>query len=108
MTRITSPVTANFRRKSVLLGAVAVLALGGTLAQTTYFAPQAQALTSSDASAGPGSFADVVDAVRGAVVSVKVDMEEKTADDNAPPMPKLAPGDPMERFFRQFGPRGEF
>ncbi|MGE3150384.1 MAG: serine peptidase, partial [Pseudorhodoplanes sp.] len=55
--------------------------------------------------ARPIGFADVVEKVKPAVisVSVKLDADPKTAandDDEASPFP---PGSPMERFFRRFG-----
>ena len=63
----------------------------------------------------PTSFADVVEHVRNAVVSVKVKMSGgETADgedggegggggDEQQQMPQLKPGDPLEKFFKQFG-----
>jgi serine protease Do len=58
--------------------------------------------------ASPGaSFADVVDHVRDAVVSVKVKVtEDADSNENAPEMPQFAPGDPMEKFFKRFGQQG--
>ena len=58
--------------------------------------------------AGPASFADVVDRVKGAVVSVKVKVDEANAsfDGDALPMPNFPKGSPFEKFFRQFGERG--
>ena len=53
--------------------------------------------------AGPASFAPIVDRVRGAVVSVKVKIVESADNSEMPGMPHLQPGDPLERFFRQFG-----
>src|SRR2546422_345092 len=53
----------------------------------------------------PIGFADIVERVKPSVISVKVNMKEKTAsnddgDDSASP---FQPGSPMERFFRRFG-----
>jgi serine protease Do len=89
-----------------LLGAVAIGAFGGAALNGTFLPYMAHAQTSDAAVAGPASFANIVDRVRGAVVSVKVKLVE-TADTSdtgsAPSMPQLQPGDPLERFFRQFG-----
>ncbi|MCC2096336.1 MAG: Do family serine endopeptidase [Hyphomicrobiales bacterium] len=58
------------------------------------------------------SFADVIERVRDAVVSVKVivadtsNSPEMRSFGNAP-VPRMQPGDPLERFFRQFGQRGQ-
>ncbi len=97
--------------RAALLGAVAVTALGGTVAvpalMSGYPAHAAQ-ITAQPAPAqiAPGSFADVVDRVRPAVVSVKVKIVDTSADDNAPAMPSIPKGDPLERFFKQFGENG--
>ena len=52
--------------------------------------------------AQPVGFADIVERVKPSVISVKVRIQEKTADadDDASP---FRPGSPMERFFRRFG-----
>jgi serine protease Do len=52
----------------------------------------------------PVGFADIVERVKPSVISVKVNLKEKTAsnddgDDSSP----FQPGSPMERFFRRFG-----
>jgi serine protease Do len=54
----------------------------------------------------PVSFADVVDKVRGAVVSVKVKTTETAASSDELEIPHIAPGDPLERFFKHFGEEG--
>src|SRR5208337_734404 len=55
-------------------------------------------------------FADVVDRVKGAVVSVKVKIDGSKisydGDGEAQPLPNLPKGGPLERFFRQFGEPG--
>ncbi|VTZ22349.1 putative periplasmic serine endoprotease DegP-like [Methylocella tundrae] len=101
-----------------LLGAVATVALTGALANSFISTQPAIAETSAQAApaASPVSFADVVDHVRDAVVSVKVkitetaDASDSESDDDsdAPssPVPHLAPGDPLERFFKRFGEQG--
>ncbi|MDX7953698.1 Do family serine endopeptidase [Lichenihabitans sp. Uapishka_5] len=96
--------------RTALLGAVALAVVGGGVAQTHLFgsepalAQQIQAQPKPDQIA-PGSFADVVDRVSPAVVSVKVKITEDASDDDnsAPQMPNIPKGDPLERFFRQFG-----
>ncbi len=57
-------------------------------------------------SAGPASFADIVDRVKGAVVSVKVklsDADEEDSDSEGPPPRPFPHGGPFERFFKRFG-----
>ncbi len=51
----------------------------------------------------PVSFAEVVDHVRGAVVSVKVKTTETADSSDEFEIPHIAPGDPLERFFKHFG-----
>src|SRR5882757_6959692 len=57
--------------------------------------------------AQPIGFADIVERVKPSVISVKVNIAEKTAskdkDDSANEDPPFQPGSPMERFFRRFG-----
>ncbi len=100
------------RRTSVrvaLLGSVAALALAGALAGNvglphSSFAATAQAETTPNLPVNAFSFADVVNKVRGAVVSIKVKMANVSdADDDQSDMPGLQPGDPLERFFKRFG-----
>ncbi len=98
--------------RTALLGAVAVAALGGTVAAPAlisgYPAHAAQIQGEpAPAQIAPGSFADVVDRVSPAVVAVKVKILD-TADEaeDQPSMPDIPKGDPLERFFRQFGNRG--
>jgi serine protease Do len=100
------PGSADFRPRSLrgaLLGAVAIVAIGGVALES---APQIShaAAAASVAPAGPASFADVVDRVKGAVVSVKVKISDASEDQSQlPQMPEFAPGSPLDRFFRQFG-----
>ena len=61
--------------RAALLGAVALAALGGVAFETSV-APVSAAATSAQAPAGPASFADVVDRVKPAVVSVKVKLAD--------------------------------
>ena len=98
--------------RAALLGAVALAAVGGTVAHNGLFGNEAafaQQIKAQPAPAqiAPGSFADVVDRVSPAVVSVKVKITEDGEDaDQRPTMPNIPKGDPLERFFRQFGENG--
>mgnify|MGYP002381355513 CR=1 FL=1 len=97
------------RSRVMLLGAVSALALGGALVNATVFTAPVRAevaLNQSIAPSGPPSFADLVDRVKGAVVSVRVKTMETASADEQTGMPQLAPGDPLERFFKQFGGPG--
>ncbi len=92
----------------VLLSAVAGVALTGALANSFIFPYPSNALAETVTPAAQGaSFADVVDRVRGAVVSVKVKVtEEADSEDGKPDVPQLSPEDPMEKFFKRFGQQG--
>jgi serine protease Do len=93
------------------LSAVAGIALTGALANN-YLSPyisqaSAEPVTTVTPAASGASFADVVDRVRDAVVSVKVKVtEDADSDESKPDMPQFAPGDPMEKFFKKFGQQG--
>ena len=97
--------------RTVLLGATAALVIGGVATHGHMGMRHAHAQTTGQGMQhGAPSFADVVDRVRGAVVSVKVKVVE-TADVSADEgreqaVPKMQPGDPLERFFRRFGENG--
>ena len=106
--------------RATLLGAAGALALsgafvGGLVSPRNALADSNAAQTDSSSrvlTVNPTSFADVVEHVRNAVVSVKVKMTEtaENAEDGegseSPQMPQMKPGDPLERFFKQFGDRG--
>ncbi len=108
---MTSPIVlfkTNRSFRAALLGATAALAIAGLAGQSAYAPAVAQAAQTQTVGANaPVSFADTVERVRGAVVSVKVKIVETAAaasdDEDASPAPRLQPGDPLERFFRQFG-----
>jgi serine protease Do len=103
------PDRSNFgprKLRGALLGAVAVAAVGGLtlegLPLVSYPAiAQGSAIQATQPS-GPASFADVVDHVKGAVVSVKVTMRDAEQDAQSSG-PDMSPGSPLDRFFRQFG-----
>ena len=101
MPKTSSPRTL----RGLLLGATAALAIGGASVSNVFAPPFAQAQSLSQAQTiQPASFADTVERVRGAVVSVKVKVTEPTlASNEEDGAPKMQPGDPLERFFRRFG-----
>jgi serine protease Do len=95
--------------RAALLGAVALAALGGVAFETST-APVSAAATSAQAPAGPASFADVVDRVKPAVVSVKVKLsdadqvdDEDSDSDAIPGLPNIPKNSPFYHFFRHFG-----
>ncbi len=96
-----------YRAKSslhlALLGCVALVAIGGTFVDAKLIPTGASAAISQ--SGGVTSFADVVDHVKGAVVSVKVNTVEVSDDEGSmsSDVPDLQPGSPAERFFKKFG-----
>jgi serine protease Do len=96
----------NLRRYALLATAVAGLSAGAFFAAPTFapYAPPAWAQNlSQDARtlARPTGFADVVEKVKPAVISVRVKMGgPQFSEQEDLPFPK---GSPMERFFRRFG-----
>jgi serine protease Do len=102
----------SYSLRAALLGAVALAALGGVAVETS-LAPVSAAATTADAPAvqapaGPASFADVVDRVKPAVVSVKVKLSDADPvddedSDGIPGMPDIPKNSPFYRFFRHFG-----
>jgi serine protease Do len=107
-----APAAAPARRKKLraaLLGAAATVALTGGLMEGLAWPTPALAATMAPEQSGavsPVSFADVVERVRGAVVSVKVKITETADSGEEFEMPHFAPGDPLERFFKRFGEKG--
>ena len=120
MVENNKPTRKRLASRATLLGAVGVFALSGAiaggLAMPHVAFAEAPAQTTADTdhviTVNPTSFADVVEHVRSAVVSVKVKMSETAeaedgqGDSETPQMPQLKPGDPLERFFKQFGNKG--
>ncbi len=94
--------------RAALLGAAAVAVVGGLTIEALPLAAYPALAGATVASAGPASFADVVDRVKGAVVSVKVKIDETNVsyDGDAEPAPNFPKGGPLEKFFKQFGGRG--
>jgi serine protease Do len=102
----------SYSLRAALLGAVALAALGGVAVETSVAPVSAAATTAQapavQAPAGPASFADVVDRVKPAVVSVKVklsdaDQVDDEDSDAAPGLPDIPKNSPFYRFFRHFG-----
>src|ERR1700727_3119632 len=102
----------SYSRRAALLGAVALAALGGVAVETSV-APVSAAATTAEAPAvqapaGPASFADIVDRVKPAVVSVKVKLSDADQVDDedsegTPGMPDIPKNSPFYHFFRHFG-----
>jgi serine protease Do len=93
--------------RAAVLGAVALAALGGAAIETSVI-PVSAAATTAQPAAGPASFADIVDRVRPAVVSVKVKLADADAVDDedsqgVPALPDIPKNSPFYRFFRHFG-----
>jgi len=96
------------RRLALLATTIAGLAVGGFLVAPTLspYAPMAQAQNLSQEAqhlARPSGFADIVEKVKPAVISVRVKMRvdaQSTSSDDELPFPK---GSPMEKFFKRFG-----
>src|SRR3954466_3862354 len=95
------------RRLALLATTVAGLAVGGVLVAPTLspYAPAAHAQNLSQEAqhvARPIGFADIVEKVKPAVISVRVKMrtDAKASADDELPFPK---GSPMEKFFKRFG-----
>jgi serine protease Do len=106
-----SPLSKTRTTRAALLGAVAVIALGGALGNSMLphgALAEAPALTVPGQATGPASFADTVDRVKSSVVAVKVKMVETAdaSDDSSSSAPQLRPGDPLEKFFKRFGGEG--
>jgi serine protease Do len=104
----------SYSLRAALLGAVALAALGGVAVETSVATVSAAATTAqagattAQAPAGPASFADVVDRVKPAVVSVKVKLSDADSvddedSDGIPSMPDIPKNSPFYRFFRHFG-----
>ncbi len=91
-------------RRAFLGAAAAATISGAGLAEIAGGYAAAAAAESS----GPASFADVVDRVKGAVVSVKVKLTEVGEEEDESRPPSFPRSGPLERFFRRFGvPRPE-
>src|SRR3984893_12574697 len=92
--------------RAALFTTVAALAFAGMNAGSFGEAHAAALQSQVSPLVSPASFADVVDHVRGAVVSVKVKTTETADSSDEFEIPHIAPGDPLERFFKHFGEEG--
>jgi len=87
------------------------MALGGIAFEKTSISANAVAATAAPSAiapqpaGGPASFADIVDRVKPAVVSVKVKLSnaDTSDDEDFQGMPDFPPNSPFYRFFRHFG-----
>ena len=114
---VMSAVRQSRSFRAALLGAVAVAALGGAAFERTLLPvhaatsapiadPSAPSAIARQPAAGPASFADIVDRVKPAVVSVKVKLSntDQSSDDEGPQgLPNFPPNSPFYHFFRHFG-----
>src|SRR5689334_8470930 len=109
----TNPTKARIlpmRRLALLATTVAGLAVGGFLVAPSFspYAPMAQAQNLSQEAqhlARPSGFADIVEKVKPAVISVRVKMRvdaQPTSSDDEQQLP-FPKGSPMEKFFKRFG-----
>jgi serine protease Do len=93
--------------RGALLGAVATIAVGGVALEAVPLSGVAAfaATTTAVGPSNPASFADIVDHVKGAVVSIKVKMVDSPAadEDQSSGMPDVPRGGPLDKFFHQFG-----
>ena len=103
MTVVAFPAERRSALRNALMGAAAAATISGLgLAEITAVATPAAAAES----AGPASFADMVDRVKGAVVSVKVklaDGGDDEADEESGREHSFPKGSPFEKFFKRFG-----
>jgi len=103
--KVSTPIR---KRAAKWIGAAAVAALiAGGAVEGGLVAPNpahAELRSMSQPIQNIPSFADVIERVKPAVVSVKVKVQNVASRDDGPQfsMPDLPPGHPMERFFRQF------
>ncbi|WP_457796240.1 Do family serine endopeptidase [Methylocystis sp. S23] len=100
----SSHMPARRRRASrlALMGAAAALAFGLGVGAPVNAAFAEASSSVTVAPAGPASFADVVERVKGAVVAIKV----KGYEESQNPFEgqgELSPDDPMYKFFKRFG-----
>ena len=100
----STPATRHIARSALLAGTAAALVIGGAifggdfqLTRTTPALAEAVEVLGVE----PLGFADVVEAVRPAVVSVRVRSSAQMVEDDFPFF-DLPPDSPLERFFRQF------
>jgi serine protease Do len=109
----TNPKKSVLKRGALLAGAAVVgLGLAAGLTDVTLMSSRgafAQPIQLSGVQNQLPSFADVVEHVKPAVVSVRVKARVAAANDEDSPagIEGLPPGHPLERFFRRFGEEGQ-
>ncbi len=111
----TPPQKKRSVRSFALAGTALALVLSGAVIGTSFdFARTTPAYADAVQvqNAGPASFADVVEKVRPAVVSVRVKSvaEDVSASGDDQPFFDFPPGTPMDKFFKQFrqqNPKGQ-
>ena len=110
MTKTESPIPTKrprTARRLVLLASTAglgVAVLLGGPATLPYLPPLAPAAVAQNAQR-PAGFADIVEKVKPAVISVRVKLDEGPQMSSEEELP-FPPGSPFDRFFRQFGTPG--
>ncbi|HXW19110.1 MAG TPA: Do family serine endopeptidase [Roseiarcus sp.] len=102
MRLLNGPCFSSRNLRAGLLGAVVLAVLGGLTLEGLPLTSYPAVAETQTLQAGPASFADVVDRVKDAVVSVKVKMNEDEGTSQFH-VPDVTPGSPLDRFFRQFG-----
>ncbi|RDJ22980.1 PDZ domain-containing protein [Bosea caraganae] len=114
MTTTNSPKRSVLKRGALMAGAAVVgIGLAAGLTDVTLLASRsavAQPIQLSGVQNQVPSFADVVDNVKPAVVSVRVKSRVAAANDDGDAssgVEGLPPGHPLERFFRRFGEEGQ-
>ncbi len=89
--------------RAALLSAGAALALGAGLYESAPLSARAEApIAPTTQAAGPASFAEIVDRVKGAVVAIKVKSVD-TSQGLEEEAPEISPDDPLYYFFKRFG-----
>jgi serine protease Do len=97
-------------RRVALLASVAVIGAGAMVVDHGALSPVLPSVSSAHAQTAnrPVGFADIVEKVKPAVISVRVKLESQNSSnvlgDNDSPFPK---GSPFEYFFRRFGEQGD-
>jgi serine protease Do len=96
----------SFAQKSVVTAAAAVFLASASIAAVQQFVPTTPASASVTTNTAPtAGFADLVEKVMPAVISVEVEFQPASFDggiDGMPQMPDLPPDSPFRHFFEQF------
>ncbi|PLX39081.1 MAG: hypothetical protein C0606_00615 [Hyphomicrobiales bacterium] len=95
------------RTKTVLMASALAIGMTGVIAgQSVLFTGDSAQAEQIIAATAPASFADLVETVSPAVVSIRVKAQAKTEQSFFEGMPDIPRGHPLERFFRRFGEEG--